>query len=81
MRRVSMREANQNFSGVMAEVESGESFIVERRGKAIAKIVPFRSAPEDAEREKAIDALMKRLEKGLDLGGEPAPTKDEMHEW
>lgn len=81
MRRVSMREANQNFSGVMAEVEAGEKFIVEKRGKPVAKIVPFRGLSEEAKRQKAIKELFKLLDKGLDLGGEPAPSKDEMHEW
>lgn len=81
MRRVSMREANQNFSGVMAEVEAGEKFVVEKRGKPFAKIVPLRSTTEDAKRQKAINEFFTRLGKGLDLGGGPAPTKDEMHEW
>ncbi len=81
MKRVSMREANQNFSGVIADVESGERFIVERRGVPVAEIIPFRKASHDAKREKEIQEYFKLLDKGLPLGGGNAPTKDEMHEW
>lgn len=81
MQRVSMREANQNFSGVIARVQSGEHFIVERRGTPVAEIIPVRRSSQATEREKAIEEYFRLLDKGLDLGGEPAPTKDEMHEW
>lgn len=80
MRRVSMREANQKFSGMIAEVEAGERFIVERRGVAVAEIIPVRKALLDAQREKGIQEYFKMLDKGLPLGGGKAPTKDEMHE-
>ena len=41
MRRVSLREANQNFSACIAEVESGERLVLLRRGKPVAEIVPY----------------------------------------
>ena len=80
MRRVSMREANQNFSAVVAEVEAGEKFIVERRGVPVAEIIPIRKPLQGTKREKAIQEYFKLLDKGLPLGGGKVPTKDEMHE-
>ncbi len=78
MRRVSMREANQNFSSCIADVEAGEHLIVERRGVPIAEIIPFRAATENRKREKRLEELRRRLMKGIPLGG-VAPSKDEMH--
>ncbi len=79
MRRVSMREANQNFASLVAEVESGEQVILERRGVPVAEIIPFRSSePVDEAREKRLRELRRRLMKGIPLGGK-APSKAEMH--
>ena len=51
MRRVSLREANQNFSSCVAEVEAGESLILLRRGKPVARIIPFdEEEPRDGPR-------------------------------
>jgi len=39
-------EAKTHFSQVMEKTEHGEDFIVTRRGKPIAKIIPFNNEPE-----------------------------------
>ena len=78
MRRVSMREANQNFSSLVAEVEAGERLILERRGVPVAEVIPFREPAADRKREKRLEELRRRLLKGIPLGG-VAPSKDEMH--
>jgi prevent-host-death family protein len=80
MRRVSIREANQNFSSCIADVEAGEHLIVERRGVPVAEIIPFREPAKDKKRAKELEAYFKLLEQGLPLGGGKAPSKDEMHE-
>jgi prevent-host-death family protein len=70
MRRVSLREANQNFSSCVAEVEAGESLILVRRGKPVARIVPFsEEEPRDPKHEAAVKKLAAFLKEGLDLGG------------
>jgi prevent-host-death family protein len=70
MRRVSLREANQNFSSCIAEVEAGESLILVRRGKPVARIVPFsEKEPRDPKHEAAVKKLAAFLKEGLDLGG------------
>ena len=37
---VSLREANQNFSRLMAAVERGEVFVITRRGREVARLAP-----------------------------------------
>jgi prevent-host-death family protein len=70
MRRVSLREANQNFASCVAEVEAGESLILVRRGKPVARIVPFdEEEPRDPRHEAAVKKLAAFLKAGVDLGG------------
>jgi prevent-host-death family protein len=79
MRRVSLREANQNFSACIAEVEAGERLILLRRGKPVAEIVPYTKKRLDPKRAAAHRELMELLREGIPMGGVP-PTRDEMHE-
>jgi prevent-host-death family protein len=37
---VSLREANQNFSRLIAAVERGEAFSITRRGQEVARLLP-----------------------------------------
>jgi prevent-host-death family protein len=70
MRRVSLREANQNFSSCVAEVEAGESLILLRRGKPVARIIPFdEEEPRDHKHEAAVKKLAALLKEGQNLGG------------
>lgn len=41
---VSLREANQNFSRLMAAVERGEVFAITRRGREVARLTPSTAA-------------------------------------
>ena len=52
-RTVSASEANQNFSRLLGEVETGEVITIERRGKPIARLVP---TGVDLARRKRIEA-------------------------
>ncbi|MDQ2835694.1 MAG: type II toxin-antitoxin system prevent-host-death family antitoxin [Acidobacteriota bacterium] len=70
MRRVSLREANQNFSSCVAEVEAGESLILVRRGKPVARIIPFHAEElRDPKHEAAVKKLAAFLKEGHDLKG------------
>jgi prevent-host-death family protein len=51
MREITVREANQNFSQVIAAAERGETIVVTKNGRPVAKITP---QPQD--REPSIDA-------------------------
>ena len=51
MRELSVREANQNFSQVIAAAERGETIVVAKNGRPVAKIIPQREDREsDPER-------------------------------
>ena len=70
MRRVSLREANQNFSSCVAEVEAGESLILVRRGKPVARMIPFDAEDSrDLKHEAAVKQLAVFLREGHDLKG------------
>jgi prevent-host-death family protein len=40
MREITVREANQNFSQVIAAAERGETIVVTKNGRPVAKITP-----------------------------------------
>ena len=78
MREVSLREANQNFSACVAEVEAGERLVLTRRGEPVAEIVPYTGKKLDPEREAARKELLAIMDAGLDWGG--PYSYDERHE-
>ena len=39
-------EAKTNFSRILEKAEQGADFIVTKRGKPVAKIIPFQQEPE-----------------------------------
>ena len=78
MRQVSLREANQNFSSCVAEVEAGERLVLLRRGKPVAEIVPYTGSKPDPKHEAARKKLLALMDQKLDLGGKPF-TYEERH--
>ena len=40
-REVALREANQRFAEYVRAVEAGESFVITRRGRPVARLVPI----------------------------------------
>jgi prevent-host-death family protein len=71
-RSVSAREANQQFSRILRDVEAGTEVVVTRRGRPVARIVPVQASRErqlTPEQEAAHARSMARLRKGWDLGG------------
>ena len=81
LRPVSLKEANQQFSRLIREVENGEGFLITRRGRPVAHIVPHEvDRMRDPAWVQARDELMALLEKGLPLGGARMENRDEVHE-
>ena len=39
-------EAKTHFSRIIGEVEKGADYVITRRGKPVAKIIPFQKEPE-----------------------------------
>lgn len=70
MRTVSLMTANQEFSKLIKAVEQGEGFLITRRGRPIAKLVPHvADKAADPDWAAAHRRMMARLEEGASLGG------------
>lgn len=47
MRSMTVREANQNFSRLLAEVEQGETVLIKKNGRVVAELRPRADDPAD----------------------------------
>ena len=47
MKKVNAFEAKTKFSELLREAEKGESFVICRRGKEVALLIPFKRESED----------------------------------
>lgn len=80
MRTVSLREANQQFSRLIASVEGGETVVITRRGRPIARLSPHaHDRTSDPRWQAALRRMVARLEEGADLGGLKV-DRDELYE-
>jgi prevent-host-death family protein len=78
--RVSLRQANQQLSRLIRDVEGGLEVLITRRGKPVARVVPV--APErrlTKAQAAALERTRRRMREGVDLGGR-MPSRDELHE-
>ena len=81
MRTVSARQANQNFSELLAAAEGGEELVITRHGRPVAILAPFKATALTAERAAAIAHAEAMMAKGLPWGRTRGPFKrDDMHE-
>lgn len=62
MREMSVREANQNFSQVIAAAERGETIVITKNGAPVARILPH---PRDRTADPQWRAAFKMLQKSL----------------
>jgi prevent-host-death family protein len=58
MREIQASEAKTNLPRILTAVERGETVIITRHGRAIARIVP-----ENLERDQIVHQALERLEK------------------
>ena len=80
MHQISLREANQHLSRYIKSVEQGEEWIITRRGKPVAKLVPIVADRQLSQQQlAALERSRKRLRRGYDLG-ERMPPREELHE-
>lgn len=62
MRQMTVREANQNFSQVIAAAERGETIIITKNGTPVARIAPQTAdRTDDPEWQSTFAALKKSL--------------------
>jgi prevent-host-death family protein len=80
MRTVSLMQANQEFSKLIKEVEKGQDFVITRRGRPIAKLVPHRvDKRADPKWRAAYERMVKLMDEGVHLGGERV-TREEIYQ-
>ena len=58
MRTVSLMTANQQLSRLAREVERGQRFVITRRGRPIAELVPYAADPFAADNLARVSALL-----------------------
>ncbi len=56
-RQIGAFEAKTHFSQIIEKVQHGEDFVITKRGKPVAKIIPFKQEQEMT-RMEAIEKLM-----------------------
>jgi prevent-host-death family protein len=64
-RQIGAFEAKTRFSWIIGEVENGADYVITKRGKPVAKIVPIQKEPEMTFKE-AVEQLkeMRKLYRG-----------------
>ena len=78
MREMSVREANQNFSQLIAAAERGETIVITKNGAPVAKITP--QTPDragDVQWQAAFAALERSLRSKRRLGYRVGTITDE----
>ncbi len=62
--------ANQQLSRLVRDVERGQRFLITRRGRPVAELLPYAADRTKSPRwVAAYDRMMARLEAGVSLGG------------
>ena len=70
MRTVSLMTANQEFAKLIKEVGHGEGFVITRRGRPVARLLPHvADKMADPKWAAAYQRMMDALEEGVSLGG------------
>ena len=64
---VSIKEAKNKLSSLLDQVERGAEVVITRRGRAIAKLVPF-NGNRDRERSRRAAQAIRRLAQQMNLG-------------
>jgi prevent-host-death family protein len=80
-KEVALREANQQFARYVRAVEAGQSFVITRRGKPVARLVPVEPGKRvlTPEQQAARARALERMQRGWDLGDYKF-NRDELHE-
>jgi prevent-host-death family protein len=80
-KQVALREANQRFAQYVRAVERGEAFVITRRGRPVARLVPVETGQRvlTPEQQAARARALERMRQGWDLGGLKF-NRDELYE-
>ncbi len=77
MKTVSSRQANQEFSKLLAEAAAGEEIVITRRGTPIARLIRAGLREHESDRAAAVARLLARLD--LSMGGGKV-ERDELYD-
>jgi prevent-host-death family protein len=84
MKTLNLRDANQQFSKLVREIEAtGEGVLVLRDGKPAIRMLPAEDKPRrlSAERRKAMERLIESMKNpGRSAPDAPHLTRDQLHE-
>jgi prevent-host-death family protein len=80
-RELTLRDANQRFAHYVKAVEQGEVFVITRRGKPVARLVPIETGKRvlTPEQQAARERARECMQEGWDLGGFTF-NRDELYE-
>ncbi len=77
---INLREANQQLARYIRAVEAGDEVVITRRGRPVARLIPFATEPAlNAEQGAALERTLKCMEHGYPLGRQK-PRREELHE-
>lgn len=77
---MTLREANQNFSRCVREVEAGAEIVITRNGEPVARMSPVKTQRVlTPEQQAAWERTRQRMELGWDIGAGPL-DRDALHE-
>ncbi len=80
MKTVTAREANQRFSDLLNQVETGSEVLITKHGRPVAVLRPYRPTELTPERQQKVDYAMALMAEGLPWPNDmERPTRDEMH--
>jgi prevent-host-death family protein len=70
-KEIALRDANQQFAKYVRAVDAGESFVITRRGKPVARLVPVEPGKRTLtpEQQAARQRALERMRRGIDMGG------------
>ena len=78
---ITLREANQGFAEMIRAVESGQEFVITRRGEPVARVVPVShrrvlTPPQEA----ALERTRARMAHGYRSDSPEAFDRDALHD-
>ena len=84
-KRISVRDANQGFSRLIAEVEKGARFIVTKNNREVARLEPMVAADDQKERERKeawarIEKVMSAGYRSQDGGWDYKGRREDLHD-
>ena len=71
-------EAKTKLAELLDKVEAGETVMITRHGKAVAKLVPAAADEAERARRRALIEEIKRRRVGWDKGAKPGSTIPEL---